>query len=71
MISTNGLTICPFGTFYDKERLECFSDPVQKLVLAIYPEVRTSKTSQRSLHWVFDSSDTQILDPILSTQLRY
>jgi hypothetical protein len=40
-------------------------------VLAIYPEVRTSNTSQRTLDWVFDSSDTQILDPILSSQLRY
>ena len=40
-------------------------------MLAIYPEVRTSNTSQRTLDWVFDSSDTQILDPILSSQLRY
>jgi len=28
VISTNGLTICPFGTFYDRETLQCFSDPV-------------------------------------------
>jgi hypothetical protein len=40
-------------------------------VLAIYPEVRTSNTSQKSIDWVFDSSDTQILDPILRSQLRY
>jgi hypothetical protein len=40
-------------------------------VLAIYPEVRTSNTSQKSIDWVFESSDTQILDPILRSQLRY
>ena len=40
-------------------------------MLAIYPEVRTSNTSQKSIDWVFDSSDTQILDPILRSQLRY
>jgi hypothetical protein len=69
--SQEGLTICPIDTFYDNERLECFSDPVEKLVLAIYPIARTSNSSQRVVDWVFDSSDTHVIDPILRNQLRY
>jgi len=63
VMSTNGLTICPIGTFYDQERLLCFSDPIEKLILAVYPIL--SNSSNKGVDWVFDSSDTQIIDPIL------
>jgi len=72
VVSTSGLTICPIGTFYDLERALCFSDPVEKLILAIYPIVRSpTNSTDRIIDWVFDSSDTQIIDPILRNQLRY
>lgn len=37
ILSVGGLTICPLGTYYDYEEIACFSDPIKKLVLAIYP----------------------------------
>jgi len=67
-VGTSGLTICPIGTFYDQERSLCFSDPIEKLILAIYPIV---SNMSKGVDWVFDSSDTQIIDPILRSQLRY
>ena len=65
IVSQPGLSICPLGTQFDIERMQCFSDPVQKLVLAVYPEIKTDINGKKSLDWIFDSSNTQFVSTVV------